>query len=71
MDFSFAQGAVNRKQGRATEIRRQTPRSGYLAFDEDGVREPAQPAFTAGIAKKPTHPAKRAGDGAIFVAGKN
>jgi len=46
-------------------------RGAGLAFDEDGIRQPAQPAFTAGIAKKPAHPAKRAGDGTIFVAGWN
>jgi hypothetical protein len=32
--------------------------------------QPAQPAFTASIAEEPAHPAKRAGDGAIFVAGE-
>ena len=48
-----------------------TAQENALAFEEDRVGPPAQPGFAAGIAEKPPHPAKGAGDGAIFVAGKN
>jgi hypothetical protein len=33
-----------------------------LACEETGVGAPAQPGFTAGIAEKPPHPAKGAGN---------
>src|ERR1700722_4682907 len=33
-----------------------------LAFEEAGVGPPAQPGFAAGIAEKPPHPAKGAGN---------
>jgi hypothetical protein len=33
-----------------------------LAFEETGIGPPAQPGFAAGIAEKPPHPAKRAGN---------
>jgi hypothetical protein len=34
------------------------------------IAEPAQPAFTTGVAKEPPHAAEGAGDGTILVAGK-
>jgi hypothetical protein len=33
-----------------------------LAFEENRLESPAQPGFAAGIAEKPPHPAKGAGD---------
>jgi hypothetical protein len=59
---SFAQGAVNGKNGR--EIN-DGLRGMDLAFDQTA----AQPAFTTGVAKEPPHAAEGAGDGTILVAG--
>ncbi len=61
-DLSFAQGAFNGAEAGAAQ-------ENALAFEETRVGPPAQPGFAAGIADKPPHPAKGAGDARCYGSG--